>query len=75
VIEARIDAFTRDFNRAKRFYRSGEHDRATLLLYDLCKDLNQIRTLIVSERWALHHAELTDALAGERAPSKPGEAD
>jgi hypothetical protein len=73
VIEARIDAFTRDFNRAKRFYRSGEHDAATLLIYDLCKDLSQIRSLMIDERWALSR-ERAGVSAGPSAPAKPGEA-
>ena len=74
MIEARIESFTRDFNRAKRAYRRGDHDAAILLLYDLCKDLNQIRSLIMDERFVLERIKRADALAAPSAPAEPDEA-
>ncbi len=73
--ERQIEAFRAGLNRAFAAYRSGDYDRATLLLYDLCKDLNHIRSLILNERWALRREKIADALARERAPAKADEAD
>ena len=73
MIEARIDAFTRDFNRAKRFYRRGEYNAATLLIYDLIKDLGQIRSLMLDE-YFLERRQRANALTAPSAPAEPGEA-
>jgi hypothetical protein len=73
MVEARIACFTRDFNRAKRAYRRGDHNAAALLLYDLIKDLNQIRSLVLDE-YFLESRQRADALAAPSAPTKPGEA-
>lgn len=73
MIEARIECFTRDFNRAKRAYRRGDHDAATLLLYDLIRELGQIRSLMLDERFELAR-ECANALAAPSAPTEPDEA-